>query len=156
MSVQSEKESRTRAIFRLIASQAIGTQAELVEALNEAGYEVTQATVSRDVRKLGLVKVPLSGGGYKYAAPADSAPTLNDRRFSLQSFVTGIAEAEAFCVLDPLPGRAMTIAVTIDEMQIPSVVGTLAGDDLVLVMIERREDRTAVKERLGRLFREKK
>ena len=50
----------------------------------------------------------------------------------------------------------MTIAVTIDEMQIPSVVGTLAGDDLVLVMIERREDRTAVKERLGRLFREKK
>ena len=156
VSVESEKESRTRAIFRLIKRQAIGTQAELVEALNSAGYEVTQATASRDVRRLGLVKVPLAGGGYRYAAPSEATmPVMNDKRFNLKSFVTGVTAAEAFCVVETLPGRAMTIAVTIDEMQLSSVLGTLAGDDLVLVMIDKSEERDAVRATLTQLFEER-
>lgn len=152
---ESAKDSRTRAIFRLIGKQVIGTQADLVEALNSSGFEVTQATVSRDVRRLGLVKVPLSGGGYRYAAPHEAAPSDDlDRRFNLRSFVTSVASAEAFCVVETLPGRAMTIAVTIDEMELPSVIGTLAGDDLVLVMIEKNEDRDAVRTTLTQLFEE--
>ena len=155
-SVESERESRTRAIFRLIKRQVVGTQAELVDALNSAGYEVTQATVSRDVRRLGLVKVPLPGGGYKYAAPSEAAvPVVKDRRFNLKSFVTGVTAAEAFCVVETLPGRAMTIAVTIDEMELNSVLGTLAGVDLVLVMIDKTEERETVQATLTQLFEER-
>lgn len=154
MSAESDKESRTRAIYSLIKSRVIGTQGELVQALTESGYDVTQATVSRDVRRLGLVKVPLAGGGSRYAAPATARPAEPETR-SLSSFVTAVENAEAFCVVNTLPGRAMAVAVTIDESGLPGVVGTLAGDDMVLVMIRTVEERTQVRDQLRALFGER-
>lgn len=154
MSVENEKESRTQAIFRLIEENVIGTQAELVDALEVAGFEVTQATVSRDVRRLGLIKIPMPRGGYRYAPPTEvrSANPNPDALLNVRSFVTKISVAEAFCVLNTLPGRAMTIAVTIDELRLPGVVGTLAGDDLILVMIGRKAELDSVLDALYDLF----
>lgn len=150
MSEQSEKERREAAIFNLISERALQTQAELVGALLEAGFEVTQATVSRDVRRLGLVKKPLTGGGFAYSAP--ETETARPKPLRSDGFVTGISRVEAFCAINTLPGRAMAVAVTIDEMRRPEIAGTLAGDDLVLVMIKKAENQKKVEEVLRELL----
>lgn len=146
----SEKEKREEAIFRLIENEPIGTQTELVDALVERGFDVTQATVSRDVRSLGLVKRPLPGGGFRYSAPGRTG--LSARRFDLRSFITGFSQAEAFCVVNTLPGRGMLVAVTIDELALPEVAGTLAGDDIVLILIKHAADQEKVEEALSQFF----
>lgn len=150
MSEQSDKERREAAILNLITERTIQTQGELVKALQEAGFDVTQATVSRDVRRLGLVKKPLLGGGFAYSAPA--LLSVGPQPIKSDSFVTGISLVEAFCAINTLPGRAMAVAVTIDEMQRPEIVGTLAGDDLVLVMIRKAENQKKVEEVLRELL----
>ena len=146
----SDKEKREDAIFRLIENNTIGTQTDLVDALLKEGFDVTQATVSRDVRSLGLVKRSLPGGGFRYSAPGQTG--LTARRFSLSSFITGFSQAEAFCVVNTLPGRGMLVAVTIDELNIPEVAGTLAGDDIVLILIKKEKDKEKVEEALSQFF----
>ncbi len=150
MSQLKEKIRREQAIFRLIENRPIGTQGELVSALVESGFEVTQATVSRDVKRLGLLKQPLPEGGYRYSAPPRSGTGAS--RFQLESFVTGMSQVEAFYVLNTLPGRAMLVAVTIDELGLSEIGGTLAGDDLVLVLIKKEEHKERVKAALSELF----
>lgn len=150
MSADRERGRRERAIIKLIKSRPLGTQAELISALNEDGFEVTQATVSRDIRRLGLVKEPLAGGGYRYTS--GGGRTEQTRRMDLASFVVGFAEAEAFLAVRTLPGRAMAVATSIDEMELGAVSGTLAGDDLVLVLIERAELREDVRSALDEFF----
>ncbi len=152
MSADHERGRRERAIVKLIESRPLGTQAELVNALNEDGFEVTQATVSRDIRRLGLIKEPLSQGGYRYTVPRTRTGLSDARRLDLTSFVLGFAEAEAFLAVKTLPGRAMAVAISIDEMELPSVSGTLAGDDLVLVLIERADQRENVRAALDEFF----
>lgn len=150
MSEQSEKERREIAIFNLITERTIQTQQELVEALLSDGFDVTQATVSRDVRRLGLVKKPLPSGGFAYSVPARTGARPQPLR--VDTFVTGVSLVEAFCAINTLPGRAMAVAVTIDEMQRPEIAGTLAGDDLVLVMIKKSEYKEKVEEVLRGLL----
>ncbi len=152
MSADHERGRRERAIVKLIETRPLGTQAELIEALNSDGFEVTQATISRDIRRLGLVKEPLSQGGYRYTAPRTRDGTSDTRRLNLTSFVVGFAEAEAFLAVKTLPGRAMVVATSIDEMELPSVSGTLAGDDLVLVLIEKADQRDNVRSALDEYF----
>lgn len=151
MSVSSEKERREQAIFDLIKTKGIGTQGELVQALTRVGFEVTQATVSRDIRRLGLVKRPLPSGGYRYTAPASVAAS-QPKRLSSNSFVTGFSHAEAFCCLNTVPGRAVGIALSIDALDMPEIAGTLAGDDVVLVMIKRHQDKDIVESALRDLL----
>ncbi len=152
MSADQERGRRERAIVQLIGKRPLGTQAELVDALTEDGFEVTQATVSRDIRRLGLVKEPLSAGGYRYSSPGTARSKGSARRPDLASFVLGFAEAEAFLAVRTLPGRAMAVAISIDEMGVPGLTGTLAGDDLVLVLIERADQRERVRAALDDYF----
>ena len=153
MSTDHERGRRERAIIKLIESRPLGTQAELVSALTGDGFEVTQATVSRDIRRLGLVKQPLAEGGYRYSAPRNgSSLEEGSRRPNLASFVVGFAEVETFLAVRTRPGRAMAVAISIDEMGLPSVTGTLAGDDLVLVLIDRAEQRDNVRSALDEFF----
>lgn len=152
MPADHERGRRERAIIKLIRQHPMGTQAELIEALTRDGFEVTQATVSRDIRRLGLVKEPLPQGGYRYSAPRSRPQPKAPRRLDLASFVTGFAEVETFLAVRTLPGRAMAVAISIDEMSLPSVTGTLAGDDLVLVLIDRAEQRDNVRSALDEFF----
>ena len=152
MSADHERGRRERAIVKLIETRPLGTQAELVIALNADGFEATQATVSRDIRRLGLVKEPQAQGGYRYTVPRTRAGLSDARRLDLTSFVVGFAEVEAFLAVQTLPGRAMTVAISIDEMELPSVSGTLAGDDLVLVLIDRADQRDNVRSALDEYF----
>jgi transcriptional regulator of arginine metabolism len=135
------KRSRQRVIRELVASRAIGSQRELVDALTEAGFEVTQATVSRDIAELGLLKAPRADG-HAYVspeavvgngAPLRSGPDERLRRILADVPVT-VGRSGLTLVLVGTPGTASVVAQAIDESTLQEQVGTLAGDNTLLVL----------------------
>lgn len=134
------KAQRHIKIREIIASKDIETQEELVEALKEAGFNVTQATVSRDIKELHLVKVPTNNGTYKYSLPEDRRfnPVQKLKRMLQEAFVS-IDHAENLIVVKTLPGNANALAVLIDNLDWKEIVGTLAGDDTVLIVCRSKE-----------------
>lgn len=134
------KGLRQRKIRELVREREIETQEELVEALRQEGMQVTQATVSRDIKELQLIKVPLGNGRYKYALPQDRRfnPEQKLKRALLDHFVSAEA-AENLVVVKCLPGTANTIAALIDGMNWPEIVGTISGDDTMLLVCRTRE-----------------
>ena len=130
------KEARQRLITSLIARKQIGTQFELLDALAEAGCRVTQATVSRDIRALGLEKTHDALGHPRYTLPEGGRRT--DPREALAAilgqFGRRATAAENIVVLHSEVGAAPAIARALDRVEHPNVVGTLAGDDTCLVV----------------------
>ena len=143
------KGQRHMRIREIITNNEIETQDELVDALKETGYNVTQATVSRDIKELHLVKVPLPDGRYKYSLPADQRfnPLQKLQRALSDAFVS-IDGVSHFLMLKSLPGNGNAIAVLIDLLEWPEILGTLSGDDTILIICRREEDREIVKERI--------
>lgn len=143
------KGQRHMRIREIITNNIIETQDELVDRLKEAGYNVTQATISRDIKEMSLVKVPLPNGNYKYSLPADQRfnPLQKLQRALADAFVSidGVAH---FLVLKSLPGNGNSIAVLIDHLEWDEVLGTLSGDDTILIILRREEDREIVKNRI--------
>lgn len=146
---------RTRKIRQIIAQQNIETQTDLVAALRGAGIRVTQATVSRDVKRLGLVKVPSSNGGYRYAPPGASpspAPEAAEHlRGVFAEFVTGVESALDLILVKTDPGGAQPVAQAIDDMRWSDVAGTVAGEDTIVLVPRSRRAVGAVRRRLQRL-----
>lgn len=132
------KQRRQRALLDLISRSPIGSQEELAELLHERGFEVTQATVSRDAAELGLVKVP-RGDRHVYATP-ETAATGNayDARLRrlLEDIPVRIGRSGLSLVLLATPGSAGAIAQAIDQSSMTDQVGTLAGDNTLLVLFE--------------------
>ena|ERR1051325_2583945 len=127
------KALRHRRILDLIARESILTQEELVDRLAAAGLTVTQATLSRDIKELGLVK---TGDGYSTAAELGgetSQPTPSLSRL-LREFVTDIKEAQNLLVIRTTAGSAQPVAAALDAEQWSEMLGTLAGDDTILVV----------------------
>lgn len=142
---------RGRAIREIIAEDDVRTQAELAEALAERGIEVTQATVSRDVRRLGLVKIPTANGGVRYAHPDDleAPPAAADRlRSVLREFALSVEGGEALLAVRTPPGGAHVVGSALDAAGLEGVVATVAGDDTLLVLLRTEEDRDRVREEL--------
>lgn len=129
------KGQRHIKIREIITSREIETQDELVEALHAAGFRVTQATISRDMKELQLVKVPLADGRYKYSLPADQKynPALKLKR-ALTDYFGSIDHSDNLVVLKSLPGTANTIGELIDNLDWPDVMGTICGDNTVLII----------------------
>ena len=125
------KSRRQEKMLELIKSRDIETQNDLAAALREAGFISTQATVSRDIRELGLTKEQGPEGGYRYRAPRQSAPPGHSERLRtiFKESVTSIAVAQNLIVLRTLPGLASAACSAIDSMGYEGLVGTLAGDD---------------------------
>lgn len=134
------KGQRHIKIREIITNQEIETQDELVEALRQAGFQVTQATVSRDIKELMLIKVPTDNGTYKYSLPTAQRynPVQKLQRALVDSFV-GIDHTGNLVVVKCLPGTANSVAVLIDNMEWPDLLGTICGDDTIL-LICRNED----------------
>jgi transcriptional regulator of arginine metabolism len=132
------KQRRQRALLDLVARSPIGSQEELVELLRGAGFEVTQATVSRDAAELGLVKVP-RGDRHVYAT-SDTAATGNlyDVRLRrlLEDIPVRVGRSGLSLVLLATPGSAGAISQAIDQSSLQDQVGTLAGDNTLLVLFE--------------------
>ena len=130
----ARKHHRQQALVRLVRQGRLSTQEELVRALKNAGFPSTQATVSRDIVELGLVKVARDGT-HAYAPPSAAAPgggMERLRRFCEDYPVEG-ALATNIVVLRSLPGTANALAAALDASSLDEVVGTLAGDDTVFI-----------------------
>jgi transcriptional regulator of arginine metabolism len=129
------KGQRHIKIREIITGREIETQDDLVDALRLAGYTVTQATVSRDIKELQLVKVPLADGRYKYSLPSDQKynPALKLKR-ALIDYFGSIDAADNLVVMKSLPGTANTIGELIDNLDWPDVMGTICGDNTVLLI----------------------
>jgi transcriptional regulator of arginine metabolism len=129
------KGQRQRKIRELIGTRDIETQEDLVEVLSLEGMQVTQATVSRDIKEMQLIKVPLEDGRYKYSMPQDQRynPAHKLKRALLDHFI-GAEAAENLIVVKCLPGTAGTITSLIDGMDWPEVVGSISGDDTILLI----------------------
>lgn len=121
-------------LLEIIASNEIDTQEELVDKLNSYGYNVTQATVSRDIRELGLNKVTGTAKRFKYAKTVQKT---NDDEKLLGLFkvaVVDVEQAQNLVVIKTMSGNGGVIGLTIDTLKMPEVVGNVAGDDTVLVV----------------------
>ena len=132
------KQRRQRVLLELIAGSPVGSQEELAEMLRERGFEVTQATVSRDITELGLIKVP-SIGGHVYSTPEKvGIAGAHDARLRrlLEDIPVRVGRSGLSLVLVATPGSAGAIAQAIDQSTLTDQVGTLAGDNTLLVLFE--------------------
>ena len=144
------KPQRHAVILELVREHRIASQEALRERLAARGIEVAQATLSRDIRELGLVKVPDEDGGSVYTLPAGVTPTPTLARL-LPGLYLGADGVGNLLVVKTLVGGAQAIAVGIDWEEWPEVVGTIAGDDTVLVILRDPARREAVTRRLEAL-----
>ena len=131
--------ARRREIRRIISHRGIGSQTELVEALFVSGFEVTQATVSRDLRELGAVKARDSGGRSVYALAPDGDKANSSSIQALQrvliEFAVTIVPSGNLVLISTPPGAAQVVAGGIDRGGVDGVLGTVAGDDTLLVVV---------------------
>ncbi len=145
---RARKHHRQQTLLRLVGERDLGTQEELARALRTAGFRATQATISRDIVELGLVKVPRDGA-HVYAPPVASSGGGADRlRRFCEDYPVQAAVSGTMVVLRSLPGTANALAAAIDAARLPQVVGTLAGDDTVFIAVARERDTRGVLERL--------
>lgn len=147
------KGQRHIKIREIITNNDIETQDDLVAALKNAGYNVTQATVSRDIKELHLIKVPLTDGRYKYSLPADRRfdPLQKLKRNLIDAFVR-IDSASHLLVMKTLPGNAMAIAALIDHLEWDEILGTVSGDDTILIICRTEEDTETISNRFLELL----
>lgn len=142
------KRQRHRMILEIIENQAIETQEALSEALRKYGFDVTQATVSRDIKELRLFKVMGDDGVYRYAVAERSEQGLTERlRRVFAETVQSVDYACNQIVIKTLPGGAHAAAEMVDTMRWKEVVGTLAGDNTILVILRTIKDAPEVVER---------
>ncbi len=128
--------ARLQAIRRIIADNAVDSQEHLTELLRREGFEVTQATLSRDLKRLGIGKAPTRQGGYTYV-PADGDVKPGSDATYMQDFKRGFLSVEfssTFGLMRTLPGHASSVASALDNLRIREVLGTIAGDDTVLLV----------------------
>lgn len=135
------KNSRQAKILELIEKYDVKTQEELSSLLLEAGFDVTQATVSRDIKNLRIVKVLGENGKHKYTLSSNT-DTKTGARFNLifAQSVNHIDYAANFVVLKTLPGAAQVTAMTLDSFRNEDIIGTIAGDDTVFILMRAPED----------------
>ncbi|NMB45918.1 MAG: arginine repressor [Firmicutes bacterium] len=136
------KTKRQAMILQIVKDNEIETQEELADVLRHKGIEVTQATVSRDVKDLQLIKIPTGDGRYRYSVPFE--PVVGDlirrARRSFQEYVLDLDYSRNMIILKTLPGTANAVAASIDDLQWPQVLATIAGDDTILVIVKTEEE----------------
>lgn len=130
------KSRRQNKILRILTEQNVETQEDLLELLQIEGHQVTQATISRDIKELQLVKIPNGQGGYKYSTqriitPGD--PNGRARRI-FEDCVKSVDFNEPFIFIKTFPGSAHAVAAIIDELEWPEMIGSIAGDDSILIL----------------------
>ncbi|HEV8266318.1 MAG TPA: arginine repressor [Gemmatimonadales bacterium] len=146
------KTQRHAAILKIIRRDTVGSQEQLRELLRAEGFEVTQATLSRDIRELGLAKVAAPDGGSHYAPPPEGAGGV--RPHLEQLLPTMLVSAEGvgpLLVLKTATGAAQPLALALDGAGWAEIIGTIAGDDAILVIARSERARRAVQTRLNEL-----
>lgn len=149
------KPRRQMRILDLIRQHVVETQEELASHLRRDGIDVTQATVSRDIKELNLVKVPAGDGRYRYALPEDQGMISQFERMLrlMRECVVNVDYSENLLVLLTLPATAAVVSEAIDGLRWPEIIGTLSGERNVFAVIKPKEETAAVAERLRQLIR---
>lgn len=150
------KRYRYNKIKEIVQSRSIETQEELANALMEEGIEVTQATVSRDIKELMLIKIPTGDGHYRYALSPEENVLLSRSRINrlFQDSITRVEFALNQVVLHTLPGSAQAVAFAIDHAKWSEIIGTLAGDDTILLIARSEADVQDVLKRISNLMKD--
>lgn len=147
------KKNRHSKIIELIEAYDIETQEELADKLKEAGYQVTQATVSRDIREMRLTKIPNGNGKQKYCIMQKETGFLGDRygRVLKEGFVS-MDNAQNILVVKTVSGMAMAVAAALDDMNLKQIVGVIAGDDTVMAAVRTVEDTYIVMDEIKKVL----
>lgn len=148
------KRERHEVVVELINKYDIETQEELASYLRKEGFEVTQATVSRDIRELNLSKISAGNGRQKYIILSNDDTRLGDKyiRVLRDGFVS-MNMAQNILVIKTVQGMAMAVAAAIDAMKLPEIVGCIAGDDTIMAAIKTSDDTRIVMEKLNNIIR---
>ncbi len=147
------KKERRDKILELIAKYQIETQEELAEKLEKSGFPVTQATISRDIRELKLTKVSVDGIHQKYTSLQEKEPELSYKYTRvLQDGFLWMDPAENLLVIKTISGMAMAVAAALDNLEVPGVVGCIAGDDTVMCAIRSVREVPQVMSRIQKLL----
>lgn len=146
--------ARQNKLLEIIAKYDIGTQDELVERLNDAGFDVTQATISRDIKDLNLVKVSLPLGGYKYIASKAEVNDMYDKFLTIyKNTVKTISANENMIVIKTEAGSTGPAAEFIDNLHIQEILGVIAGENTIFVAIDNAANTQKVKKKLEELLK---
>ncbi len=136
MKVINLKSKRHNKILEIISEKDIETQEELAEELKMAGFDVTQATVSRDIKILKLIKMQGASGNYRYVASSKESKDINDKLSSiLSNAAVSVENVDKFVVVKTLTGSAMAVAEAIDTLFDTEVAGTIAGDNTIFILV---------------------
>lgn len=133
------KQNRHEAILQIIEEKEVETQEELAALLTQKGYNVTQATVSRDIKALRLLKTIGSKGSYKYTR-SDEKKDVTDNSSFLAKSVTHVDFAQNIVVIKTRSGMAQGAAAVIDSMKLTELIGTIAGDDTIMCVVRTMDD----------------
>ena len=150
------KTNRLEALRLIISSQQLGSQEELLNALQKEGFKLTQATLSRDLKQLKVAKAATMGGNYVYVLPNDamykrvSTPQSIREMMQVPGFVS-IQFSKNIGVIKTRPGYASSIAWNIDNSNIPEILGTIAGDDTIFIVLEEGVTHEEIMDKLGKV-----
>ena len=152
LGVNSMKAERQAKILDLIVKKEIGTQEELTTELERAGFVATQATVSRDIREMKLTKVAMSNGKLRYEAYRKTEENMTEKynRIFCDGFVS-MDNAQNILVIKTVAGMAMAVAAALDHMELPEIVGSIAGDDTIMCAVRSVDDTLTIMGRLRKL-----
>jgi len=149
------KSQRHAKILEIISKNNIETQEELSERLEQEGYQVTQATVSRDIRELRLIKVAMSNGRQKYVPLTETKGDLAEKYIRvLKDGFASMDMAQNILVIRTVSGMAMAVAAALDAMNFNEIVGTIAGDDTIMCAVRSVEENINLMERLRKILGE--
>ncbi len=147
------KIARHSKILEIIENKEVETQEELAEELSKRGINVTQATVSRDIKDLKLIKVLSQSGKYKYAALKKENRTSSDKLIRLvREVLISLDFSENIICLKTITGSAQLVAHAIDELELKEIIGTVAGIDTVFILIREKEDVEKIMDRFRKLL----
>ncbi len=147
------KRSRHAKIVELIEKYDIETQEDLAEFLKEAGFQVTQATVSRDIRELQLSKIPAGDGKQKYVVLRQDDSHLVDKYIRvLKDGLLSMDMAQNILVIKTVSGMASAVAVAVDAMKFKEIVGSIAGDDTIMMAVKTIEDTKTVMDKIHKML----
>ena len=152
------KNARQQKILELIEKYDIDTQDTLIKKLKEEGYDVTQTTASRDIRQLNLIKGVSANGSYKYIAPSSVISKENKLPILNSGITDAVVKIEAACnivVVKTLSGMANAIAVCCDSLSHDNIVGSVAGDDTILLVTKAPEIASELEHELNEIFKKK-
>lgn len=150
------KVGRQSKIIELINKYDIETQEELADLLTQAGYNVTQATISRDIRELKLTKIAVDDGKQKYIVLNNTETGMSDKyvRVLREGFLS-MDMAQNIIIIKSVSGMAMAVAAALDALHIPGIMGCIAGDDTLMCVIKTNEETIGVMEKLNKLINSK-